>query len=152
MTPIQKKTDYSSIPASLPEQRILLVDEDSSDLKYYTQLLQRLNYSVQAFSNFREAEKSLSHGYFDLVIVSQNSPGFETLRLVKFTLGRERYTPVIVLTHRLDVTNYLQAMQFGASDYLVKPLTRAEFGRVVMTHCQPRQREISAGSSGSLDV
>jgi DNA-binding response OmpR family regulator len=38
-------------------------------------------------------------------------------------------------------------MQLGAADYLEKPLAPAEFEHLVTTHCQPRQDEISAGTS-----
>ena len=54
-----------------------------------------------------------SSGYFDLVIVSQDSPGFETHHLASFTLGRERYTPVVVLTRRLEIKHYIEAMQLA---------------------------------------
>jgi DNA-binding NtrC family response regulator len=138
--------NIGSTSSSLPGQRILLVDEDANDLKYFTMLLELMDYSVWAFANYREAKKCLADGYFDLVIVSQEAPSLETHRLVEFTLGRERYTPVVVLARCLDVKSYLQAMQLGASDYLEKPLTPSEFERVVVTYCPPRQREMSAGT------
>ena len=133
-------------------QRVLLVDEDAIDLKYFSMLLERMHYSVWAFANHREAERYLADGYFDLVIVSQDDEGSETRRLVQFTLARRRYTPVVVLGRCLDVNSYLEAMQLGASDYLEKPLTPTEFERVVLTHCQPRQREASANSSARSDA
>ena len=137
---------------SPPGERILLVDEDTNDLKYFAALLERMDYSVWAFSNHRDAERCLADGCFDLVIVSQSDSGIETRRLVEFTLARGRHTPVVVLGRCLDVNSYLQAMQFGASDYLDKPLTPTEFERVVLTHCQPRQRGTSANSSARSDA
>lgn len=135
-----------------PAQRVLLVDEDAIDLKYFSMLLERMHYSVWACANHWEGVKHLADGYFDLVIVSQDDAGIETRRLVEFTLARERNTPVVVLGRCLDVNSYLQAMQLGASDYLEKPLTPAEFERVVLTHCQPRQRGTSAKSPARSDA
>ena len=131
----------------LPRGRILLVDEDEKDLKYFTTLLGRMGYSVRAFMNYREAEGCLEHEHFDFVIVSQGSPAFETHDLVQLTLSRDRHIPVVVLTRCLEMNCYLEAMQLGAVDYVEKPLAPAEFERLVKTHCQPRQGEIAARAS-----
>jgi len=128
----------------LPRGRVLLVDEDEKDLKYFTTLLGRMGHSVRAFINYQEAEGYLEHEHFDFVIVNQGSPAFEAHRLVELTLARNRHTPVVVLTRCLEMSCYLKAMQLGAADYLEKPLAPAEFERVVTTHCQPGQGEISA--------
>jgi len=130
--------------SSLPQGRVLLVDEDAKDLKHFATQLGRMDYSVRAFADYREAEACLEHEHFDFVLVSQSSPAFATRHLVEFALARDRQTPVVVLTRCLQMKSYLEAMQLGASDYLQKPLTPAEFERVVTTHCQPRQGEISA--------
>jgi DNA-binding NtrC family response regulator len=130
--------------SSLPRGRALLVDEDAKDLKHFSTLLTCMGYSVRAFMNYQEAGRCLEHEHFDFVIVSQVSPAFETQPLVEFTLARDRCTPVVVLTRCLHMNSYLEAMQLGAADYLEKPLTNAEFERVVTTHCKPRQGEVSA--------
>lgn len=144
MTPSKGKSHVHSTPSSLPQGRILLVDEDAKDLKHFTTQLGRMGYSVRAFADYREAEVCLENEHFDFVLVSQNSPAFETRHLVEFISARDRRTPVVVLTRCLQMKSYLEAMQLGASDYLQKPLTPAEFERVVTTHCQPRPGEISA--------
>jgi DNA-binding NtrC family response regulator len=144
MMPGNCKLDPHPIQSSLPRGRVLLVDEDAKDLKYFTTLLGRMGYAVRAFANYQEAEGYLEHAHFDFVIVNQGSPAFESHRLVELTLARNRQTPVVVLTHCLEMSCYLEAMQLGAADYLEKPLAPAEFERLVTTHCQPRQGEISA--------
>jgi DNA-binding NtrC family response regulator len=147
MMPSNGEPHLHPTQSSLPRGRALLVDEDAKDLKYFTTLLGHIGYSVRAFANYREAVECLEHEYFDLVIVSQSSPAHESHRLVEFTIGRDRYTPVVVLTRCLDINCYLEAMQLGATDYLEKPLTPAEFEHAVTTHCQPPQGEISAHAS-----
>jgi len=131
----------------LPRGRVLLVDEDEKDLKYFTTLLGHMGYSVRAFANYQEAEGCLEHEHFDSVIVNQGSPAFESHRLVELTLARNRHTPVVVLTRNLEMNCYLEAMQLGAADYLEKPLAPAEFEHLVTTHFRPRQGESSAGAS-----
>ena len=147
MKPANDKPHLPSSQPCLPRGRVLLVDEDEKDLNYFATLLGRMAYSVRAFTNYQEAERSLEREHFDIVVVSQGSPAFEARHLVEFTLVRNRHTPVVVLARCLEMKCYLEAMQLGAADYLEKPLAPAEFERLVTTHCQPRQDEISAGAS-----
>ena len=147
MVPGNNRSSHHPTQSTLPRGRILLVDEDEKDLKYFITLLGRMGYSVRAFLNYREAEGCLEHEHFDFVIVSQGSPAFETRALVQLTLARDRHKPVVVLTRCLEMNCYLEAMQLGALDYLEKPLAPAEFEHLVTTHCQPRQGEISARAS-----
>jgi len=117
----------------------LLIYEDGKDLRYFTRLLVRMGYSVRAFGNYDEAAASLRDGYFDLVIIDEGSRACGKHHLGNFTIGRERYTPVVVLTNCLDINRYVEATQLGVSAYLTKPLTAAEVERVVTTHCPERQ-------------
>ena len=130
-----------------PRVKILLVDEDEKDLEHFTMLLECRGYSVRPFLNYREAEGCLEHEHFDIVIVSQGSPAFETRDLVQLTLALDRHKPVVVLTRCLEMNCYLEAMQLGAVDYLEKPLAPAEFEHLVTTHCTPRHGEISAAET-----
>jgi DNA-binding NtrC family response regulator len=135
MIPGNDKLHLRPTQSSLPRGRVLLVDEDAKDLKYFTTLLGRMGYAVRAFVNYREAEGCLEHEHFDFAIVSQGSPAFETHHLVQLTLARDRHTPVVVLTRCLEMNCYLEAMQLGAVDYLEKPLAPGEFEHLVTTHC-----------------
>ena len=96
-----------------PRQKVLLVDEDSKDLLYFTRLLECMSYSVRAFRNYREAVGCLEHGNFDLVIVSEGGAASERHYLVDFTTGRERYTPLVVLTSCLHTRRHFKTMQLG---------------------------------------
>jgi DNA-binding NtrC family response regulator len=147
MIPGNYKLHPRPTQSSIPRGRVLLVDEDAEDLKYFITLLGRMGYSVRAFMKYREAEGCLECEYFDFVIVNQGSPAFEAHHLVELILARDRHTPVVVLTRCLEMSCYLEAMQLGAVDYLEKPLAPAELERLVTTHCQPRQGEISACAS-----
>ena len=143
MIPGKGKLHLHPTQSSLPPGRVLLVDEDTKDLNYFSTLLGRMGYSHRAFANCREAEGCLEREDFDFVIVNQGSPAFETHHLVELTLARDWHTPVVVLTRSLEMNCYLEAMQLGTVDYLEKPLAPGEFEHLVTTHCQPRQRASS---------
>jgi DNA-binding NtrC family response regulator len=132
------------LPQSSPlRHRVLLVDEDEDDLRRFTSLLDGMGYSVQAFTDHRQAEACLEGGYFDLVIMCQGSPVLETHRLTRLTIGHNRFTPVVVLSRLPEIKCYVEAIQHGASDYLEKPLSPAALEKLVGTYCKPRQGEVS---------
>jgi two-component system, OmpR family, response regulator len=131
--------------SSLPRGRALLVDPDREDLQYYAALLWHLGYVVRPFANYREAEHCLEREPIDIVIVNQGSPAFEAHRILELAVARNRRTPVVVLTHCLDMRCYLEAMQLGAVDYLEKPLAFADMEHLVNTHTQPRLFENRVG-------
>jgi DNA-binding NtrC family response regulator len=62
-------------------------------------------------------------------------------------LARNRHTPVVMLTRCLEMSCYLEAMQLGAADYLEGPVAAKELERLVATHFQPSQGEMSAGKA-----
>jgi DNA-binding NtrC family response regulator len=131
--------------------RVLLVDGNEHDLKHFTMLLQEMDFSVWAFTDYREGERFLAEGNLDLVIVGQGGSDSESSRLALFTLGRERYTPVVVLTRSPEIEGYIRAMQLGVVEYLQKHLTAAEFQQVVLTHSQPRRARESADIACKLE-
>jgi DNA-binding NtrC family response regulator len=126
----------------IPRRRALLVDHDAGDLQYYSALLRGLGCVVHSFATYREAEGCLEREVIDFVIVNQGGPAFEARELVERVLARNRRTPVVVLTHSLDMGCYLEAMQLGAADYLEKPLSPADLERLVTTVGSPRLHEL----------
>jgi DNA-binding NtrC family response regulator len=133
----------------LPLGRVLLLDEDENNLPHFTILLERMAYAVRAFASYQEAETCLDHEPFDFLVVS---PAFEAHPLIGFTLAGSLHTPEVVLTRCLEMKCCVAAMQLGASEFLEKPLTSAEFEHLVTTHCQPRQGEMFGRTSDRLSV
>jgi DNA-binding NtrC family response regulator len=147
MLPFNEDLPLRSPQSPSVGHRVMLVDEDARDLKHFTSLLESMGLSVLAFGDHREAERCLEHGSFDLVIMCQGSPVLETHRHTRFTIGRNRYTPVVVLSRCPEIKCYVEAIQHGASDYLEKPLSPEELERLVTTYCKPRQSEPAAQAS-----
>jgi DNA-binding NtrC family response regulator len=75
---------------------------------------------------------------FDFVIVSQGTPKFEGSLVLMRATEVNPNLPVLVVARCLDMGCYLEAMQLGALDYLVEPLTVWEVGRLLEKHSQPR--------------
>ena len=121
----------------LTRRKLLLVEEDSRDLRYYTAILEQHGYEVNGCPSYAEGLRSLGGGSFDFIIVSQGSRAFEGRTLLERVLTIDRRTPVLVLTRCVDMGCYLEAMQMGAVDYLEKPLAPSDLKRVIKTHLRP---------------
>ena len=119
---------------SLIKRRLLVVDEDLEDLLYYSAILQHQGYEVRSISSYKDGVTWARRQDFDLVLVSQGSTKFEGRSVLARAIERDRHTPVVVLSLRVDMPCYLEAMQSGALDYTEKPLLPSEIAELVRKH------------------
>ena len=112
----------STQPRCAPSAKALLVDEDAGDLQYYFNILEGYVSSGCA-TLIRRVSACLADEAFEFVMVSQGTPNFEGSCVLKRATQVNRRLPVLVVPRCLDMGCYLEAMQLGAVDYLVEPLT-----------------------------
>ncbi len=122
------------IPLSFHKGTALLVGEDSGALRHYRSILERHGYRVRMCNSYQEGVNSLADRVYHFVMVSQGTPRFEGSCVLKRAAEINRSLPVLVVARFLDMGCYLEAMQLGAVDYLVEPLSVSELGRVLENH------------------
>ena len=121
--------------------RILLVDENSADLRFYSLLLASQSYHVVPCSSFDDAAQQLEQATFDFIMVDQGTAAFEGRKILERAIQQNRHRAVLVTTQALDTHCYLEAMHLGAVDYLEKPLAPRHLVRLVRGHIGgPRAR------------
>ena len=116
-----------------PRARALVVDQDRTDLHAFTHVLRGMGFDVSSFSNCREALRWLDERPADFVFVSEGIGALDWREIVERAVARDRHTPIIVTTRKLDVGCYLEAIYLGATDYVEKPLPPAQIERMVTT-------------------
>jgi len=114
-----------------PQHKALVVDERPDGLEYYAAMLEAYGYQVRRCGAYCEGARCLGSETFDFVIVSQGTPKFEGSCVLRRAVEINRTLPVIVVARRLDMGSYIEAMQLGARDYLVEPLTAWEVARLL---------------------
>ena len=124
-----------------PEPRALVVDERPDGLEHYAAMLEAYGYQVRRCRSYCEGVRCVGSDSFDFVIVSQGTPKFEGSCVLKRAMEIDRSRPVVVVAPCLDMSSYIEAMQLGAKDYLVEPLTASEVGRLL-----PPQPYLSAAA------
>ncbi|NNL76903.1 MAG: response regulator, partial [Desulfobacterales bacterium] len=102
---------------------ILVVDEQSDLRTKLAQSLNRSGFAVEGISNGSEALKKIESAKYSMVISDEkikDSGGMDILRSIKKISPQ---IPVIIMTANGTVHNAVEAMQAGASDYLLKPFS-----------------------------
>jgi len=114
--------------------RVLLVDEEASDIKTLRLSLEGQGFDVFTCVNYEAAIRFLESSPVDFVIVSQGTLAFEGRQVLDRAMQLDRHRPVVVVTRCMNMQCYLEAMQMGALDYLEKPVPPAELSRFVRAH------------------
>ncbi len=106
---------------------LVVIDDDQSFRSYLTTLLEAIGYRVTCFASGEEAvealEKGLAPSMIILDIIMEGLSGIEVLKKVRRI---QEDLPIIMLTGVDQTQTIVEAMRFGASDYLVKPFETEE--------------------------
>jgi DNA-binding NtrC family response regulator len=112
--------------------KILLIDDDEGLIHFLSRFFQRKGYEVTSCLNGKSAIEAISERKFDLILLDYKMPelnGIETLKRIKTSQIK---TPIIIMTAYGNTDLTIEAMKFGAYDYLVKPFEREELSRIVL--------------------
>lgn len=104
---------------------ILIVDDKVSVQRLIADYLTANGFRTVTANNGREALYVARHEKPDLVLLDIMMPemdGYEFLRLFR----KERNTPVIMLTAKMEETDKVVGLELGADDYVTKPFGMAE--------------------------
>jgi len=113
----------------LHRMKILVVDDDRMTVALLEQLLARHGYSrVMGITNSRAALETCAEFDPDLILLDLIMPevdGFAILEALRSDVS-ERFLPIIVLTADVTEEAKARALEAGATDFLVKPVSQAE--------------------------
>jgi two-component system alkaline phosphatase synthesis response regulator PhoP len=104
---------------------ILIVDDKVSAQRLIADYLAANGFRTVSANNGREALFTARHEKPDLVLLDIMMPemdGFEFMRHFR----KEKNTPVIMLTARVEETDKVVGLELGADDYVTKPFGMAE--------------------------
>ena len=108
------------------KQKILLLDDEESLIKWLSYALEQKGYQVFATTDARRALNKLKDTQYDCVISDIRMPnidGYEFLRRVR-TLAPN--TPVVFITAYGSMESAINALRDRASDYILKPFSIEE--------------------------
>lgn len=124
----------------MPDNRILLVDDDAAILDVLTRFFARQGYSVVGAATGREALDALRSETFPLVILDIKLPDIPGMELLATLRSQSPDTEVILFTGLADLESAIQALRLGAYDYIVKAELRLPDLQVVVERALERRR------------
>ncbi|MGV8939713.1 MAG: HD-GYP domain-containing protein [Allorhizobium sp.] len=110
--------------------RILLVDDNNTNLKLLTKLVGKLDKcEALPFSSPDAVLSALPGLDFDIAIIDYQMPVYNGVELFTEIVRFEKYAhvPVIFITADKDMTTRMAALNAGAIDFLTKPVNPVEF-------------------------
>jgi DNA-binding NtrC family response regulator len=88
--------------------------------------LRREKFNVLTATSFQDASRQLYGDAVDLVIADVNLPEHDGFELLRHVRDRHCETPVILITGYGTIENAVEAIRFGAFEYLTKPIMSDE--------------------------
>lgn len=113
--------------------KILIVDDDENAVEILTRMLAREGYTSLAAQSGPEALRLLEQESVDVILLDVMMPGMDGFEVCARLRDNDqwRQIPVILLTARDDLESRARGMRLGVSEYLTKPVNRAElFARI----------------------
>ena len=111
---------------SVRPARVLLVDDEQSILNCMRIFLVTEGYEVDTASNAEQAKAFLDKEAYDVVVTDIMMPGVSGVEVLRMVLSVAPDVPVLLMTGDPSVQTAVDALRAGASDYLLKPITRSD--------------------------
>jgi CheY-like chemotaxis protein len=109
-----------------PFARILAVDDEAVILDSFRKILVVAGYAIDTVESGREALGLVQKNKYDFVFTDLKMPEMDGLDVVKGVKHFSPETDVIVITGYATIESAVNAMKFGAMDYVQKPFTEDE--------------------------
>lgn len=116
-----------TIPEEKDEKNIILVVDDSADMREYIRVALEPEYLVEEAANGEEGIQKARSMIPDLILSDIMMPvkdGNELCRTIKSEMNTS-HVPVILLTAKASEENIIEGLETGADDYITKPFSTA---------------------------
>lgn len=120
-----------------PENKILVVDDEYTNLRLVEELLIESNYDVTGVMEGKEAIQKAETQKFDLILLDIMMPDVTGLEVCKILNEKEDFTtPIILVTALDDRESPALGFEAGAVDYIRKPFIYSELMGRIKTHIE----------------
>ena len=118
---------------------VLIVDDEKNIREGLAEALDLDGYAVKTAADGAEGLKAVETSEVDLVITDLKMPGLSGEELLRTLAGRYPGLPVIVLTGHGTIEDAVEAMRFGAFDFLTKPVNIDHLSLLVKRALESRE-------------
>lgn len=102
--------------------KVLLVEDDETTLLGYSKYLSTKGYYIKTANSLANARQLLAAESFDAVLLDLKLPDGCSLHLIREISLSNETTAIIVISGISDISTAVEAMQYGAFNFLTKPV------------------------------
>ncbi|HEX2976716.1 MAG TPA: sigma 54-interacting transcriptional regulator, partial [Bacteroidales bacterium] len=102
--------------------KVLLVEDDETTLLGYSKYLSIKGYYIKTANNLALARQMLTAENFDAVLLDLKLPDGCSLHLIKDICISNDSTAIIIISGISDISTAVEAMRYGAFNFLTKPV------------------------------
>jgi DNA-binding response OmpR family regulator len=113
--------------------KILVVDDEQTARDSLADILQLEGCRVQTAANGQQALERLRQDMYDLLLLDLKMPGMDGLDVLRQAALMAPETQIILLTAHGSLESAIEALRFGAHDYLLKPCPPEQIIRSVQS-------------------
>ena len=105
---------------------VLIIDDEAALRQIMVSTLSKAGYTTDTASGVMEATTKLSRGDVDIALCDIRMPDGDGVELVRSMRGSGLDTQFIMVTAFASMETAVKALQAGASDYMVKPVSKED--------------------------
>lgn len=119
---------------SVRKASVVVLDDDRTITRLVTAYINHDlgdRFDVHPFNDARQAQEWISQHGCELLISDMEMPGVNGLEMLRFVKNQNAWTQVVFMTGYSTWESVKEAFKKGASDYLLKPVSREDLLRVI---------------------
>ena len=101
--------------------KILYIDDEDIQCRLMTEIFKSDKYHVDTSSCYKNAIEMMDKNNYDLIISDINLPGKNGIDILKDVKNRNKNAYVILITGAPSLNTAVDAIRFGAFEYILKP-------------------------------
>lgn len=133
--------------------KILMIEDDTELAEILSEYLSKFDIKISVAEDPYIGISKLNLEHFDFLILDLTLPGMDGLEVCK-EIRKKNNIPIIISSARHDLTDKVNAFEFGADDYLPKPYNPQELLVRIKSHIR-RQNvnfEVSSKQNEEKDL
>ncbi len=112
--------------------RVCVIDDEVRLRELLVREIATMGFAATGFRSAEEAWPALEGGEFDALLVDLNLPGIGGMELFQRVHAARPETAVVILTGFGSLDTAVQALRWGATDYLTKPCSLDQIESVLL--------------------
>lgn len=102
-------------------EKVLLVDDEKEFLEIMTDRMKARDIDVTTATSAHQALEIIEKEAFDAIILDFQMPGMDGMDALKAIKAKKPEAQIILLTGYATIEKSVEAMKFGATDFIEKP-------------------------------